>query len=183
MTHRRNFITLLGSAAVWPVTARAQTPVVPIVGFLRNTPSASFEHSVAARRRGLAETGFVEGRNVSIEQRWAEGRDDRLPALLADLVDRKAAVIVANTVGALAAKAAITTVPVVFTTGSDLRRDVEHCSSLRLPLYRTGRGTDLLRARFRGSISACGDLRRSYPERREASRFAGAGSDQIRAGN
>jgi putative ABC transport system substrate-binding protein len=132
MTHRRNFITLLGSAAVWPVTARAQTPVVPIVGFLRNTPSASFEHSVAALRRGLAETGFVEGRNVSIEQRWAEGRDDRLPALLADLVDRKAAVIVANTVGALAAKAATTTVPVVFTTGSDPVRD-GLVASLNLP--------------------------------------------------
>jgi putative ABC transport system substrate-binding protein len=132
MTHRRNFITLLGSAAVWPITARAQTPVVPIVGFLRNTPSASFEHSVAARRRGLAETGFVEGRNVSIEQRWAEGRDDRLPALLADLVDRKAAVIVANTVGALAAKAATTTVPVVFTTGSDPVRD-GLVASLNLP--------------------------------------------------
>jgi putative ABC transport system substrate-binding protein len=96
---------------------------VPIVGLLRNTPSASFEHIVTALRRGLAEAGFVDGRNVVIEQRWAEGRDDRLPALLADLIGRKATVIVANTVGALAAKAAATTTPVVFATGSDPVRD------------------------------------------------------------
>jgi putative tryptophan/tyrosine transport system substrate-binding protein len=104
---RREFITLLGSAAAaWPLAAGAQQPVVPVVGFLRNTPSASFEHIVNALRRGLAEAGFVDGRNVMIEQRWAEGRDERLPALLVDLINRKAAVIVANTVGALAAKTA-----------------------------------------------------------------------------
>src|SRR5262249_25421800 len=115
-----------GAAAshlLWPGAARAQQPAMPVVGFLRNTPSASFEHIVTALRRGLAEAGFVEGRNVAIEQRWAEGRDDRLPALLADLVSRKPAVIVANTVGALAARAAGTTVPVVFATGSDPVRD------------------------------------------------------------
>ena len=92
MILRREFITLLGGAAAaasWSFAARAQQPQVPVVGLLRNTPSASFEHIVAALRRGLAEAGFVEGRNVVIEQRWAEGRDDRLPALLADLVDRK----------------------------------------------------------------------------------------------
>jgi putative ABC transport system substrate-binding protein len=121
---RREFITLLGgAAAAWPLAARAQQPAIPIVGFLRNTPSASFEHIVNALRRGLAEAGFVDGRNVMIEQRWAEGRDERLPALLADLINRKAAVIVANTVGALTAKAAGTTVPVVFATGSDPVRD------------------------------------------------------------
>src|SRR5215467_12630909 len=120
MIRRREFITLLGGAAAWPVAARAQQgPGVPVVGLLRNTPSASFEHIVAALRRGLSEVGFVDARNVDIEQRWAEGYDDRLPALLADLVDRRAAVIVANTAGALAAKAAATTVPVVFATGSD----------------------------------------------------------------
>jgi putative ABC transport system substrate-binding protein len=120
---RREFITLLGGAAAWPLAARAQEAAMPVVGLLRNTPSASFEHIVTALRRGLAEAGFVDGRNVVIEQRWAEGRDDRLPALLADLIGRKATVIVANTVGALAAKAAATTTPVVFATGSDPVRD------------------------------------------------------------
>jgi len=121
---RRNFITLLGGAAAWPLAARAQQePGVPLVGLLRNTPSASFEHIVAALRRGLSEAGFVDARNVAIEQRWAEGDDDKLPALLADLVGRRVAVIVANTAGALAAKAAATTVPVVFATGSDPVRD------------------------------------------------------------
>jgi len=124
MIRRRQFITLIAGAAAWPVAARAQQePGVPLVGLLRNTPSASFEHIVAALRRGLSEAGFVDARNVDIEQRWAEGYDDRLPALLADLVDRRAAVIVANTAGALAAKAAATTVPVVFATGSDPVRD------------------------------------------------------------
>ena len=121
---RREFITLLGGAAAWPMPARAQQqPGPPVVGLLRNTPSESFEHIVAALRRGLSEAGFVDGHNVAIEQRWAEGHDDRLPALLADLVGRRAAVIVANNAGALAAKAAATTVPVVFATGSDPVRD------------------------------------------------------------
>jgi len=124
MIRRRQFITLIGGAAAWPVAARAQQePGVPLVGLLRNTPSASFEHIVAALRRGLSEAGFVDSRNVAIEQRWAEGDDDKLPALLADLVGRRVAVIVANTAGALAAKAAATTVPVVFATGSDPVRD------------------------------------------------------------
>jgi len=125
MIRRREFITLLGgAAAAWPLAARGQQePGVPLVGLLRNTPSASFEHIVAALRRGLSEAGFVDARNVAIEQRWAEGDDDKLPALLADLVGRRVAVIVANTAGALAAKAAATTVPVVFATGSDPVRD------------------------------------------------------------
>src|SRR5262249_37848037 len=122
---RREVIALIGgAAAAWPLAARAQQqPGLPVVGLLRNTPSESFEHIVAALRRGLSEAGFVDGHNVAIEQRWAEGHDDRLPALLADLVGRRAMVIVANTAGALAAKAAATTVPVVFATGSDPVRD------------------------------------------------------------
>ena len=120
---RREFIALLGGAVAWPLAAHAQQPAIPVVGFLRNTPSTSFDHIVAAFRQGLGEAGFVDGHNVAIQQRWAEGRDDRLPALLADLISLKAAVIVANTAGAFAAKAAATTVPVVFATGSDPVRD------------------------------------------------------------
>jgi putative ABC transport system substrate-binding protein len=120
---RREFLGVLGGVAAWPISARAQQPAMPVVGFLRNTPSAGFDHLVAAFRQGLSEVGFVDGRNVAIQQRWAEGRDDRLPALLVDLISLKAAVIVANTIGALAAKAEATNIPVVFVTGSDPVRD------------------------------------------------------------
>jgi putative tryptophan/tyrosine transport system substrate-binding protein len=117
---RREFITLLGgAAAAWPLSARAQQPVIPVVGLVRDTPSAPFAHIVKALRRGLNEVGFVDGQNVRIEQRWAEGHDDRLPALVADVTRRNAAVIVANRPAALAAKAAATTTPVVFATGND----------------------------------------------------------------
>jgi putative tryptophan/tyrosine transport system substrate-binding protein len=85
--NRRAFIALIGgAAAAWPLAARAQQPAMPVVGLLRNTPSASFEYIVAAFRRGLSEEGFVDGRNVAVQQRWAEGRDERLPVLLADLI-------------------------------------------------------------------------------------------------
>jgi ABC-type uncharacterized transport system substrate-binding protein len=124
MMKRREFITLLGGATVsWPLAARAQQTAIPIVGFLRTTPSAPFAQLVPAFRQGLQETGFVEGQNVAIEQRWTEGHDDRLPALLADLIRRKATVIVTNTPGALATKATATTIPIVFATGADPVRD------------------------------------------------------------
>jgi|SRR5215510_5180774 len=121
---RREFIMLLGgAAAAWPLTAQGQQPAMPIVGFLRTTPSAPFAQLVPAFRQGLQETGFVEGKNVAIEQRWTEGHDDQLPALLDDLISRKVTVIVTNTPGALATKAKGTTIPIVFATGADPVRD------------------------------------------------------------
>jgi putative ABC transport system substrate-binding protein len=118
---RRVFIALLGGVAMWPMAAPAQQPVMPVVGFLSSGSPAAFAPMVAALRRGLNEAGVIEGKDFTIEFRWAEGQYDRLPALAAELVRRNVAVIVATggSDPALAAKAATSTIPIVFTGGLD----------------------------------------------------------------
>src|ERR1700751_2820461 len=117
---RRDFITLFGmAAAIWPVRAHAHQPPTPGGGFSRSTPAKPFTHILTAFRQGLNETGFVEGQNVTIEQRWGDNRLDQLPALGADLVCRQPAVIVGNEQAVAAAHSAAAAIPIVFVIGGD----------------------------------------------------------------
>jgi putative ABC transport system substrate-binding protein len=120
MIGRREFITLLGGAATWPVVARAQQPVMPLIGYLGMESPDSDASGLRGFRQGLSEIGFVDGKNVVIEYRWTEGKYDRLPELVAELVRRQVRAIFTNGAPATAAaKALTTTIPIVFEMGAD----------------------------------------------------------------
>lgn len=115
---RRDFVSLIGGAATWPLTAYAQNAVLPVIGLIRDGSADTAARYVAAFRKGLNETGYVEGQNVNVEYHWLEGRYDRLPALLADLVRRQVTVIATpGQVPSMAAKSAVATIPIVSLLG------------------------------------------------------------------
>ncbi len=159
--NRREFIAFFGGAAAWPVIAHAQQATMPLIGFLSGLSQVSTAHLVAAFREGLKGTGFVEGQNVAIEYRWAEGHYDRLPALAADLVRHQPAVLVAmgGPNAGRAAKAATATIPIVFATGDAVREGL--AQSLNKP---GGNATGVASAQFEVESKRLGLLRDLVPK-------------------
>jgi putative ABC transport system substrate-binding protein len=129
---RREFLGLVGGAAGWPLAANAQQAGVPVIGFLSPVSPGPYAQNLAAFRRGLGQTGFIEGQNVAIEYRWAEGNYDRVPALVAEFVQRRVDVIVATGATGLVAKAATTTIPIIALSGGDPTED-GYVADLRRP--------------------------------------------------
>ena len=153
---RRELLVAVGGAAAWPLAARARPPAMPVIGVLYGVSAAEWAGHMVAFRRGLGETGFVEGRNVVIEYRWADGQYDRMPWMAADLISRRVAVILmgGNTDSVRAMLAATQTIPIVFTTGTDpLRRGSSPVSTGRAASNRSDRGRWRTRTQETGAVA------------------------------